>query len=257
MKYQQIDISYTQLKDLIRRKPELLEDGLKYIPHQIYTSGGLLDLLLIDQSRALVIVEPTDVEDDEILIRGIDFYEIANRNLSGFLHAYQDLNIDCGQKPRLVLIAPSFSQSLIQRIKWVKIPISLFSYQCIKFDDAIGEVIPIYKEITSPVVPEKVQEDGLEDQYLPIGEGDKMLAKTILARIQQWDRERIVVKQTDFDISIQISGRTLCYIGPRQTHFIVYTNDAYGRWSRYRVQNKQDMEAVLSMLHANYDKMRR
>jgi hypothetical protein len=256
-KYKLIEVSYDQLKDLIRKTPTLLEDGLKHINHRIFTSGGVLDVLMVDQVRSLVIVKASDVEEDDILFEGLDDYDIAIRNLDGFVRAYDSLNIDCGQKPRLLLIAPSFSQALQNRIKWIKIPVSLFTYQCIRFDDSVGEIIPIYKEITSPVFYEKVHELGLGEEYSPISDGDRMLAKTIVANIYEWDRERIDLKQTEYDISIQLSGRVLCYIGPRQTHFTLHTNNNEGRWTKYHIRNQQDMEVVLSILRSNYDKMRR
>jgi hypothetical protein len=256
-RYQLIDVSENQLKDLLRSDPALLEDGLKHINHQIFTAGGLLDVLMVDRAQTLVIVKVSDVEDDDVLVQGIDLYDAALNNLDGFARAYSTLKIDCGQNPRLLLISPSFSQAVRNRIKWIKIPISLFTYQSIQIDNAVGEIIPIYKEITSPVIHEKVQEYSFGENYIPISHGDEVLAETIVAKILEWDRERITVKQTDFDISIQISGKVLCYIGPRKTHFIIYTNDSQDRWTKYRVRTREDLDAVLSVLRANYDKMRR
>ncbi len=256
-KYQVIDVSEAQLKDLVRRAPELLEDGLKYISHQIFTSKGLLDLLMLDQGGALVIVKAKDVEDDDILVQGIDFYDAALRNLDGFARAYKHLKIDAGQEPRLFLIAPSFSASLQNRIKWIDIPISLFTFQCIRIEDAIGEIIPIYNEITAPIVPEQVQVYNFGEKYAPITEGDRMLAQSVISKIHDWDRDRIVVEPTEYDISIKISGRVLCYIGPRKNQFIIYTNDAEGRWTGYPVRNEGDMEELFQLIKANYDKMRR
>lgn len=255
--YQVVDVSEAQLKDLVRRTPELLEEGLKYINHQIFTSRGLLDVLLVDRLHTLVIAKIRDVEDDEILVQGIDYYDSAIRNLDGFVRAYGHLKIDLSQEPRLFLIAPGFSQTFQNRFKWVNIPISLFSYQCIKIDDAVGEILPIYKEITSPAIPEQVHLLNFGESYALVTDGDRMLAQTVVGKIHEWDRDRITVEQTEFEISIKISGRVLCYIGPRKKHFIIYTNDSDGRWTGYSVRNERDMDEVLPILRANYDKMRR
>jgi len=256
-KYQVIEVSEAQLKDLIRRAPELIEDGLRYINHQIFTSRGLLDILMLDRERCLVIIKAKEIEDDEILAQGMDFYDAALRNLDGFARAYEHLKIDSGQEPRLYLIAPSFSPALQNRIKWINIPISLFTYQCIRIDDAIGEILPIYNEVTSPEVHEQVQVYNFGEKYASITEGDRMLARTVVSNIHDWDRNRIIVEPTDYDISIKISGRVLCYIGPRKNHFVIYTNDAEGRWTGYPVRNQDDMDEVLKIIRTNYDKMRR
>ena len=256
-KYQVIDVSEAQLKDLIRRAPELLEDGLKFINHQIFTSRGLLDILMVDRGGSLVIVKSKDVEDDEVLVQGMDFYDSALRNLDGFARAYKHLEIDTGQEPRLFLIAPSFSAALQNRLKWINIPISLFTYQCIRIDDAIGEILPVYNEITAPAVPEHVHAYDLVGKYALIDEGDKILAQAVISKIHDWDRDRIVIESTEYDISIKISGRVLCYVGPRRNHFIIYTNDSEGRWTGCPVRSEYEMEEVIQLLRANYDKMRR
>jgi hypothetical protein len=256
-KYQVIDVSVAQLKDLIRRSPELLENGLRYINHQIFTSRGLLDILMLDRDGSLVIIKSRDVEDDEILLQGIDYYDAAIRNLDGFARAYHHLKIDPGLEPRLFLVAPGFSAALQNRIKWLDVPVSLFTYQCIRIQDAIGEIIPVFKEITSSEIPEQLQIYDLGESYAPITEGDRILAQAVVGKIHDWDKARIVLEPTEYDISVKISGRVLCYVGPRKNTFMIYTNDSDGRWRGYPVHNPKDMQEVLQLLRTNYDKMRR
>ena len=40
------------------------------------------------------------------------------------------------QQVRLFLIAPSFSQTLVNRCRWFDVPVSLFTYSCLKLDGA-------------------------------------------------------------------------------------------------------------------------
>ena len=134
-KYRVIEVSETELEDLIRRAPELIEAGLEFVDHQAFTARGPLDVLLVDSGRALVVAELKAVEDDGILVQGIDYYDYVLRNLDGFARAYRQHKIDPNQTPRLFLIAPSFSVTLLHRIKWINIPISLFTFQCIEFED--------------------------------------------------------------------------------------------------------------------------
>ena len=61
-KYQVVEVSETELEDLVRQAPELIEDGLKFVDHQTFTARGPLDVLLIDSGKSVVVAgsEPID-----------------------------------------------------------------------------------------------------------------------------------------------------------------------------------------------------
>ncbi len=255
-KYRVADVSETELEDLVRQAPGLIEAGLKFVDHQAFTARGPLDVLLIDSGRALVIAELKVVEDDAMLVQGIDYYDYVLRNLDGFARAYKRHKIDSKQEPRLFLIAPSFSVTLLNRIKWISIPISLFTFQCIEFEDAKGETVPVYKEVTAPAVPERVEAYSLDDRYNYITDAKiRGLAQKFVAEIQGWDIERVLVEPTKYDISIKISGRVVAYVGPRRKHFMVYTNDTGGKWTGYPINSESDLETVIPLVRDNFDKM--
>lgn len=255
-KYKFIDLSENKLEDLVRRAPELLEEGLKFVDHQAFTSRGPLDVLMVDSGQSLVIAELKVVEDDGMLVQGIDYYDYVLRNLDGYARAYKKHKIDPNQEPRLFLIAPSFSVTLQNRIKWIDIPISLFTFQCIEFEDAKGEIIPVYTEITSPAVPEQVQAYTMDERFEYITDaGMRKLCQLLIDEIQGWDQDRILIEPTKYDISIKVSGRVLSYLGPRRKHFIVYTNDPEGKWKGYPIYNESDIENLTPLLQANYAKM--
>lgn len=254
--YQVVEVSETELEDLVRRAPELIEPGLRFVDHQAFTSRGPLDVLLVDSGRALVVAELKVAEDDGMLMQGIDYYDYVLRNLDGFARAYKQHKIDPNQQPRLFLIAPSFSVTLLHRVKWINIPISLFTFQCIEFQDAKGDVIPVYKEVTAPAIPERVEAYSLDDRYNYITDGKiRKLAQGLVAEIRGWDPERVLVEPTKYDISIKVSGRVVAYVGPRRKHFIVYTNDAEGKWTGYPINSESDLEAVVPLVRANFEKM--
>ena len=196
------------------------------------------------------------VEDDGMLVQGIDYYDYVLRNLDGFARAYKRHRIDPNQEPRLFLIAPSFSVTLLHRIKWINIPISLFTFQCVGFEDAKGEIIPVYKEITTPAVPGTVEVYSLDDRYNYITDARiRKLAQKLVAEIQEWDSERVLVEPIKNDISIKVSGRVVAYVAPRRKHFMVYTNDAEGKWTGYPINSESDLETVAPLIRANFDKM--
>jgi len=255
-KYRVVDVSETQLEDLVRRAPGLIEDGLRFVDHQTFTSRGPLDVLMEDSGHALVVAELKVVEDDGMLVQGIDYYDYILSNLDGFARAYKKHKIDPGQEPRLFLIAPSFSVTLQNRIKWINIPISLFTFQCIELEDDKGEIVPVYNELTPPVVPERVQAYTIEERFAYItDEKIRKLAQSVVKELQEWDHDHILIEPTKHDISVKKSGRVLSYIGPRRKHFIIYTNDAEGKWTGYPIHNKSDLENMKLLLRANYEKM--
>ena len=76
-KYKVVDMVGQEklLEEMIRKVPELIEEGLKYIDHQKRTERGRLDVLLVDSGNALVVAELKTIEDDEMLVQGLDYYD--------------------------------------------------------------------------------------------------------------------------------------------------------------------------------------
>jgi RecB family endonuclease NucS len=97
---------------LIRQAPGLIEGGLTYVDHQRLTDRGPLDVLLVDSGNALVVAELKVVEDDSMLVQGIDYYDFVTRNIEGMCRIYKQFKPDPAQPVRLFLIAPSFSVQL-------------------------------------------------------------------------------------------------------------------------------------------------
>jgi hypothetical protein len=254
-KYKIVEVSEQQLEDLIRQAPELIEPGLNYVDHQTFTPRGPLDVLFVDSGHALAVAELKVVEDDGMLVQGIDYYDYVLRNIEGFSRAYGQHKVDPKQQLRLFLVAHSFSVSLLNRIKWIDIPISLFIFQTIEFDDNKGEIVPIFKEVSAPEIPVSPDIYSLGDRYAYITDSKiRELAKQFVSEIQSWDNQKILVEPTKYDISIKISGRVLSYIGPRRKHFMVYTNDAEGKWTGYPINSASDLESIKPLVQSNYNK---
>jgi len=123
----------------------MVEEGLVYVDHQRQTIGGRLDVLMVDSGKSLVVAELKIVENDGMLLQGLDYYDYVSTHVETYARLYRDHSIDPTKEVRLFLIAPSFSQTLINRSKWLNVPISLFSFNCLKFDGE-DEIIPIFSE---------------------------------------------------------------------------------------------------------------
>ena len=255
-KYRTVEVSESTLEDLVRQAPELIEEGLEYVDHQTFTAGGRLDVLLVDSGRALAVAELKVVEDDAMLVQGVDYYDYVHTNLEGFARAYRAHKIDPEQAPRLILIAPSFSVKLLNRIKWLDLPISLFMVKCIEFEDDEGELCPIFTEVTPPHVTARPQSYSLEDQYDYITDGEvRNLARQVVEEIQQWDPKRVHVEAVKSAISIKIYGRVIAYLEPRRKHFLVSMTDAEGQTKGYPVDGESDLETVLPLVKANFERL--
>lgn len=71
--YKKIDVSEAALEDLVRRYASLIEDGLVYVDRQKPTGGGRLDVLMVDSGKSLVVGELKVVQDDGMLLQGLDY----------------------------------------------------------------------------------------------------------------------------------------------------------------------------------------
>src|SRR3972149_6825826 len=153
--YAKTDVSEQQLEDLVRRHAELIEEGLTYVDRQKPTAGGRLDVFMVDSGKSLVVAELKVIQDDGMLLQGLDYYDYVSTHRESFTRLYGPYAPDPAQPVRLLLIAPSFSQTLINRCKWVDVPISLFTFSCLKFHGS-DEIIPVFMEQEIPSQPAPV-----------------------------------------------------------------------------------------------------
>jgi len=256
-KYNIVDVSEKQLEEMVRQAPELIEDGLRYIDHQKRTDRGPLDVLLVDSGNALVVAELKVTEDDGVLTQGIDYYDYIASSIEGFARAYKHEKIDPRQKLRLFLIAPSFSISLLNRCKWIDIPISLFIFQCIMLEDNTKDIIPVFNEIIIPSRIPIVDLYTIEQRLNYVTDAKvRGIIEELFKEIQSWDKDRILIEPIKYEISIKVSGRVFSYIGPRRRHFIIYTYDNEGKWSGFPIHQAEDLEEAKILVKNNYEKFR-
>lgn len=150
-KYTKSDVSEQELEDIVRRNAGLIEEGLVYVDHQKPAAGGRLDVLLVDSGKSLVVAELKVIQDDGMLIQGLDYYDYVSTHVESFARLYKTHSIKPTQQVRLFLVAPTFSQTLVNRCKWLDLQISLFTFNCLKFEGEV-DVVPIFTEqqVTPP-----------------------------------------------------------------------------------------------------------
>jgi len=252
--YQAVEVSEKQLEELVRKHPDCIEKELRYIDHQKVTDRGPLDVLFADSGNALVVAELKVVEDDGMLFQGMDYYDYIATRIDAFANAYKDRKIDPNQDLRLFLIAPSFSIALLNRCKWIDIPITLLEYSCIKMDNKTDEIIPIFKERTIPDTPDKVAVYTLTEKLNYITDTNiRKIAENFIKEIKEWDKDNTLIEAIKYDISIKVFGKVLAYLGPRRKHFMVYTYDPNEEWKGFPVKTDNDLNQARLLVKMNYE----
>ncbi len=259
-KYKTIEIKEKFLEDLVRQFPDNIEKGLIYVDHQRITTRGPLDVLLVDSGNSLVVCELKIVEDDNMLSQGLDYYDYMTINIEGFARAYSsnDIKIDPKQEPRLFLIAPSFSIALQNRCKWINIPVSLFTFQCIALESAPDDLIPIFQEIIIPSKPEIIEVYSVE-QRLKYFTDDRVrkYAEKFIGLFKSWEKDKAIVEATKYDISLKLSGRVVAYIAPRRKYFLIYTFDLEGTLKGYKIDSELELDDIGQLVKINFDRLRK
>lgn len=244
-KYEKIDVTEQQLEDLVRRHTEDIEKGLIYVDRQRPTGGGRLDVLMVDSGKSLVLAELKVVEDDGMLLQAVDYYDFLSLHRESFARLHKDKEIDPTQEVRVLLIAPSFSQTLINRCKWINITITLFTYNCLIITGT-SDIIPLFNEQAIPSQPKIVEVFRVEDILSYITDpGVRANVNSTIDGIKGWKQERISVDATKDALSMKVDGRVFAYLYPRRKHFQIATYNAEDIWSAYPIHGKEDLDNAL------------
>ncbi len=254
-KYKAVELKENQLEDLVRACSELIEEGLKYVDHQKITDKGRMDVLFVDSGNSLVVAELKIVEDDNMLLQGLDYYDYVSTNIEAFARIYKNYDIDPTKAIRLMLIAPSFSQTLINRCKWIDANISLYMYKCIIFDGT-DDVTPIFTEISAPTAPEPPGEKySIEDRLSYITNQDvRRILESLLIELPNWKKDRILIEPIKYSISVKVGGKVFMYLSPRRDKFLVETYSFEGKWTGYPVNSAEDLKMLMDLMKSNMEK---
>ena len=250
MKYQKIDVSEQQLEDLVRTHVDHIEDGLVYLDHQKQTDTGRLDVLLADSGKALVLAELKVIEDDGMLLQGLDYYDYLSRHIEKYARTYKDAGVDPTQEPRMLLVAPSFSQSLINRCKWIDVTISLFTYSCVRIDGS-SDILPVFTEVKIPSPQVVVESVGINDHLNYIT--DDTVKKRVIGYIDEakrWMPGKVSVDAVKVALSFKVNGSVFAYLLVRRKHYLVATYNQSDVWTEYPVHSEEDANQVKQLSRA-------
>ena len=154
-KVKQIEVNERELEHLLVQDPEVIEEGMRILGHQLQTDSGRLDILASDIDNVLCIIELKTTIDEKQLDQGLGYYDWARTNIQGISIHYPD-KIDVNQEPRLILIAPDFSESIKRIAKYINVPLDLKEYQALELPNGEKDVLCRSIEIIELLEPSKI-----------------------------------------------------------------------------------------------------
>ncbi|MCE7744382.1 MAG: DUF91 domain-containing protein [Candidatus Heimdallarchaeota archaeon] len=249
-------ISEKQLEDLLRRKPELIEDGLLYITNQLKTIRGPLDVLFMDSNQTLVVAELKVTMNDRMLTQALDYFNFVFDNREKIARLVGK-GIDPEKDPRLLLIAPDFSKTLLDRCKWLNIQIEFykFRYKVAEEDEKIDTLFIDEKIIAKDNDPidiptmnkhfERIKNKKIRD-----------LAEHSLDVIHSWDEEEISSVARINGISIKVSGSNFGFLCTRQKYIYLEYKEDKKWYSSFIIETEKDLEEVLVHVKKSYEEVK-
>jgi len=128
------------LEQMIVNEINLVEKGLTVICSNVpINDKTTLDVLCHDDKGQLVILQLNVEEDDAMLLQGLQSFDYVDKFKSFLKATYNKHKIDDKEKPRLVLIAPSFSDAVRRAVESMKgIRVDLYEWEYLKLGDHKG-----------------------------------------------------------------------------------------------------------------------
>ncbi len=169
------------------------------------------------------------------------------------MHSGHD--IDPTQPVRMLLIAPSFSQTLLTRCKWIDAKISLFTYSCLQFKEKIEGIVPVFVEQSIPSAQEAPVVHTKDNRLSYITDpAARARASSTIENIKNTWQGRTTADPTKDDISLKVDNRVVAYLCPRRKNFLIYTYNKEDHWSPYPVSNDEDLDIPMNLIRDYVDR---
>lgn len=132
--------NHQELEDIITKEMSQIEKDLTLICNHIpINDKATLDVLCHDENGQLVIVQMNVDEDDTMLLHGIQSLDYVDKFKSFLKATYNKHKIDDKEKPRLIMVAPSFSDAVRAAVESMKgIRVDLYEFEYLKLGDHKG-----------------------------------------------------------------------------------------------------------------------
>jgi len=182
-------------------------------------------------------------------------------HIETYARLYPRHGIDLEKEVRLLLIAPSFSQTLVNRAKWLNVPLSLFTYTCIQLEgDKEPVVVFSEREPESLTVLQRGTDAGV---YTLEGHLDYATDPAVRGRIiklieqtKQWTVGHITMDPIKHSLSFKVNGKWFAYLDVKRKHFLVDTADDDGAYKNFPVKNDDDHDNVVQKMKGAAERVR-
>jgi hypothetical protein len=151
--------SHKELEEMLTNEVGQIEDGLAIIANRVpINDKATLDILCRDENGQLVVLQLSVSEDDVMFLHGIQSLDYVDKFKSFLKATYKEQKINDKEKPRLILIAPSFSDAIRSAAEGMKgLRIDLYEWEYLKLGDQKGlRLAPIFS--LAPPKPKKKEE---------------------------------------------------------------------------------------------------
>lgn len=233
-----------QLEPILVKDPESIEPGLRVLAHQFPTDSGPLDILAVDSEGVAVVVELKDKVDDGQLDQGLRYYDWVRSNMGALSKAFP--SVDPKEEPRLVLLAPGFSESLKRICRYTTLNadrlLRLKQYHAIQLPN--GEIDVLATDIDIGASPEPPEPLSI-DQKMKTIQNDKIreLCRRYLAQLES---DGVEIRPISGRwVSAFYKGRNFGYIGFRKQFFVLQVRKPDGSWSdTLRVRSEEEWDKL-------------
>jgi len=242
LKVKSVSLKETEeLEPILIEHPDIIEDGLVVLAHQHPTDSGPLDILAADSDGTLGVIELKNEADEGHLDQGLRYYDWCRQNISWIASAYASkAKIVAENSPRLMLIAPSFTETVHRIAKYVEVELELIEYHAFKNEKGERGVICNSIDFGQASMPPEIPSIEKAIDYF---QSDKVrkLFKEVLAELGS---EQVEPKPISWGwISFWYKGKRFMYAGPRRNFFAVEILKTDNNWSkRIRVSTRKEWE---------------
>jgi hypothetical protein len=149
--------SKKELEQMITEQLPSIEKDMSIVCADVpINDRATLDILSHDENGQLAIIQISTGEDDTMLLQGLQSMDYIDKFKSFLKATYNKHKIDDREKPRLILIAPSFSNVVLNAVESMKgTRIDLYEWEYLKLGD---QKLLHFERLLGPNTPEKSRE---------------------------------------------------------------------------------------------------